>query len=124
LFGADIDANAIEVAQAAVRAAGLSKDIRLQAAPVKQLKIQAEYGCIITNPPYGERLGEQTEAETVIRELAPVVAAHPTWSTFVLSPSKTFEHHFGRPASKRRKLFNGRIECQLYQYFGPLRPRK
>jgi putative N6-adenine-specific DNA methylase len=60
----------------------------------------------------------------VIRELAPIFATHPTWSAFVLTSSKTFEHHFAQVAGKRRKLFNGRIECQLYQFFGPLPPRK
>ncbi len=124
LFGSDNDEQAIAVAEAAAKAAGLAKQIRFQVAPVKRLKLQGDYGCIITNPPYGERLGEQKDAETAIRELAPIYAAHPNWSAFVLTPSKTFEHHFAQQASKRRKLFNGRIECQLYQFFGPFPPRK
>jgi putative N6-adenine-specific DNA methylase len=124
LYGYDIDGQAIAVAQAVTKAAGLSKEIKLAVAPVRKLKLQGEYGCLITNPPYGERLGEQKEAEIAIRELAPIFAAHPTWSAFVITSSKSFEHHFAQQATKRRKLFNGRLECQLYQMFGPLPPRK
>lgn len=123
LFGADIDEQAIAVAEAATKAAGLAKQIRLRVAPVKKLNLIGEYGCIITNPPYGERLGDQKDAEMAVRDLAPIFATYPTWSAFVLTQSKLFEQHFAQQASKRRKLFNGRLECQYYQFFGPFPPR-
>ncbi|MBW7461627.1 class I SAM-dependent RNA methyltransferase, partial [Paenibacillus sepulcri] len=85
-------------------------------------KPEGEYGCIITNPPYGSRLGDDTEAEKALRELGHTALYLPTWSFFALSPSKSVEHYFGRNADKRRKLYNGRIECALYQYFGPRPP--
>ncbi|WP_409345653.1 class I SAM-dependent RNA methyltransferase [Paenibacillus sp. MBLB4367] len=119
ISGSDIDSAAIEVAQAAAKAAGLSKELRLEVAPVAKLRPRGDYGCLITNPPYGERLGEREDAEKALRQLGSVTAPLSTWSAFILSPSKQLEHYFGRPATKKRKLFNGRIECALYQYWVP-----
>lgn len=123
LAGSDIDPKAIEVAEAAVKSAGLSGEIRLSVLPAAKARPEGEYGCIITNPPYGERLGDKEEVEKLLRQLGTMMVHLPTWSFFALSPSKQFEHYYGRKADKRRKLFNGRIECQYYQYFGPLPPR-
>lgn len=124
IAGSDIDPKAIEVAQAAAKAAGLAKELKFYVEPVVKARPRSDFGCLITNPPYGERLGEQKEVERVLRQLGQLTGSLHTWSTFVLSPSKQLEHYFTRPADKRRKLFNGRIECQLYQYFGPLPPRR
>ncbi|WP_188989658.1 THUMP domain-containing class I SAM-dependent RNA methyltransferase [Paenibacillus nasutitermitis] len=122
IAGSDIDPGAIDVAEAAVKKAGFARDIKLSVLPVSKAKPQGDYGCIITNPPYGSRLGDDTEAERALRELGHTALYLPTWSFFALSPSKSVEHYFGRNADKRRKLYNGRIECALYQYFGPRPP--
>ncbi|KAA8999839.1 class I SAM-dependent RNA methyltransferase [Paenibacillus spiritus] len=123
LAGSDIDPKAIEVAEAAAKSAGFAKEIAFSVLPAAKARPEGEYGCIITNPPYGERLSDKEEVERLIRQLGGLSKQLPTWSFFALSPSKQFEHYFGRKADKRRKLFNGRIECQYYQYFGPLPPR-
>jgi putative N6-adenine-specific DNA methylase len=115
--GSDIDAHAIELARAAAKAAGLADQLRLSVVPANKSRLTGESGCVITNPPYGERLGTRQEAETAVRQLGALMERHPDWSVFALSPSKQFEQHYGRPANKKRKLFNGRIECQLYQYW-------
>lgn len=122
ISGSDIDPSAIEVAEAAIKKAGLGKEIKLNVLPVTKAKPEGDYGCIITNPPYGTRLGDDEEAEKAIRQLGFTAATLPTWSFFALSPAKSFEHYLGRPADKKRKLYNGRIECALYQFFGPLPP--
>ncbi|GLI05310.1 RNA methyltransferase [Paenibacillus tyrfis] len=119
IAGSDIDRSAIEVAQASAKAAGLGKELSLQTLPVAKAQPLGDYGCIITNPPYGERLGDRSEAERAVRDFGHLYAQLPTWSAFVLTPAKQFEHYVNRPADKKRKLFNGRIECQLYQYFAP-----
>ncbi|WP_018755843.1 THUMP domain-containing class I SAM-dependent RNA methyltransferase [Paenibacillus terrigena] len=124
IAGSDIDREAIDIAYASAKAAGLGQEIKFHTLPVAKIDPQGDYGCIITNPPYGERLGEIDEAEKVMRDLGFVSKKLPTWSFFSICPNKQFEHYFGRPANKRRKLFNGRIECQFYQYLGPLPPRK
>ncbi|MFS0722947.1 THUMP domain-containing class I SAM-dependent RNA methyltransferase [Paenibacillus sp. 1P07SE] len=120
--GSDIDPEAIEVALAAVAKAGFAKELKLQTLPVSQVKLTGEYGCIITNPPYGERLGSEREADRAIRELGDMAEAARSWSVFALSPSREFERDYGRPSHKKRKLYNGRIECALFQYLGPLPP--
>jgi putative N6-adenine-specific DNA methylase len=124
IVGSDIDGSAIDVALAAAKAAGLANQFHFRVEPVAKAQPRGDYGCLITNPPYGERLGEQREAEQALRELGSVTKWLPTWSVFVLSPSQQLEHLLGRRADKKRKLFNGRIECQLAQYLGPLPPRR
>ncbi|MCP3744819.1 MULTISPECIES: class I SAM-dependent RNA methyltransferase [Paenibacillus] len=124
IAGSDIDPNAIQVAEAAVKAAGFAKDIPLKVMPVTKVRLEGQYGVMITNPPYGERLSEQSEVEKLIRSLSRTAAEMKTWSFFAISSTKQFEHYWGRKADKRRKLFNGRIECQYYQYLGPLPPRR
>ncbi|MEK4357012.1 class I SAM-dependent RNA methyltransferase [Paenibacillus sp. FSL M7-1455] len=124
LTGSDIDPKAIEIAQASAKSAGFGRDIAFHVLPAAKIKPEGDYGCLITNPPYGERLSEKDEVEKMIRQLGFTAAQLPTWSFFAISPTKQFEHYFGRKADKRRKLYNGRIECQYYQFFGPLPPRK
>ncbi|CAG7625516.1 Ribosomal RNA large subunit methyltransferase L [Paenibacillus solanacearum] len=119
IAGSDIDPAAIDVAMAAAKSAGLAKELRFSALPVGKARPEGDYGCIITNPPYGERLGDSKEVEKALRQLGSVYVHLPTWSTFVLSPNKQLEHYMGRTADKKRKLFNGRIECALYQFFAP-----
>ncbi|RAU91251.1 class I SAM-dependent RNA methyltransferase [Paenibacillus sp. YN15] len=121
--GSDIDPSAIAVAEAAVKAAGLTGEIQLAVLPVAKARLTGDYGCVITNPPYGERIGDPEEVQRALRQLGALTAGSPSWSSFVLSPSKQMDHYFGRPAAKKRKLFNGRIECALHQYLGPLPPR-
>lgn len=119
IAGSDIDPHAIEVAKAAAKAAGLAREVRLEVLPAAKARPRGDYGVIVTNPPYGERLGDPEEVQKALRELGSVFAGLPTWSAFVLTPSRQLEHYFGRDANKKRKLFNGRIECQLYQFFAP-----
>ncbi|XEC93249.1 class I SAM-dependent RNA methyltransferase [Paenibacillus tarimensis] len=122
IAGSDIDPKAIEVAEASAKKAGLAKEITFRTLPVAKADPAGDYGCLITNPPYGERLGDDREAEKAVRQLGTAAGRLSTWSFFALSPAKSFEHYFGRAADKKRKLYNGRIECGFYQYFGPLPP--
>ncbi len=123
ITGSDIDPGAIEIARAAAKKAGLGGEISFQHLPVNKAVPLGDYGCLLTNPPYGQRLGDDREAETAVRQLGTLAKRLPTWSMFAISPAKSFEHYFGRAADKKRKLYNGRIECALYQYLGPLPPR-
>lgn len=124
ITGSDIDPEAIEIAKAAAKAAGFSKEIKFEVLPAARIRPAGDYGCLITNPPYGERIGEEKEIRRLIAGLGRLSAELPTWSIFAISPTPTFERDFGRKADKRRKLFNGRIECQYFQYLGPLPPRR
>ena len=119
----DHDPAAIRLAERGAADAGVGASIRFRRQEVSQLKSKRSYGCIVTNPPYGERLGETKEVEAVYRELGRVFAPLDTWSIYVLTSNRGFEKHYGRRADRRRKLYNGRLECQYYQYPGPRPPR-
>ena len=81
-------------------------------------------GVIVTNPPYGERIGEVEEIEQMIRDIGQVMENYPTWSVYMLSSMENFEVHYGKKATKKRKLFNGFIRTDLYQYWGQKSKRK
>jgi putative N6-adenine-specific DNA methylase len=122
LIASDIDPRSVELTRANARAAGVELDLQLQTMDVLELKDQREYGVIITNPPYGERLGDRESAEALYDDLADTCAGLPTWSTYVLTSHPDFERFFRRRSDRRRKLYNGRIECTYYQFHGPRPP--
>jgi putative N6-adenine-specific DNA methylase len=123
IVGSDIDREAIQIGLANLKSAGMSKEIKLNVLPVSDIRLDGNYGCIITNPPYGERIGTMPEVEKLTKQLGNIAKQLENWSHFVITPDKEFETRFGRKADKKRKLFNGQIECTYYQYFGPLPPR-
>ncbi len=80
---------------------------------------------VLTNPPYGERLGDASEAASLARTLGQVWQAHPAQGLYAITADADFEQHFGKKAARRRKIYNGMIPCQLYMYFEqPKRERK
>lgn len=119
----DHDPAAIQLSERGATDAGVATDIRFRRQEVSDLKSKREYGCIVTNPPYGERLGDTEEVEAVYRELGRIFAPLDTWSIYVLTSNRWFEKHYGQRAPRRRKLYNGRLECQYYQYPGPRPPQ-
>lgn len=123
IFGSDINPKAVELAQLHAQEAGVEDFVCFKQQNVKDLYSKQEYGFIITNPPYGERLGESREAEYLYTELGRVFSRLNTWSLYLITSNPYFEKRFGRKADKRRKLYNGRLECQYYQYLGPKPPR-
>ena len=123
IFGSDIDAKAADVSQTCARMAGVSGAIRFQRADMRKFTSQENYGFILTNPPYGERLGQEEEVRQIYQDMGKVFRSLDTWSYYVLTAHPEFEKLFGRKADKRRKLFNGRLPCQYYQYLGPKPPR-
>jgi putative N6-adenine-specific DNA methylase len=86
---------------------------------VAKLRSKYNYGYIVCNPPYGERLAEKNDVEILYRQMGEIFKQLDTWSYYVLTSHTRFEKLFNRPASKKRKLYNGRIQCNLYQFFGP-----
>lgn len=124
IIGTDIDDSVLSLARYHRKLAGLDDQIHLQRLPVSELRNSHKYGCIICNPPYGERIGEQKEVELTYREMGKTFGLLDTWSIYILTAYQGFERVYGRKADRRRKLYNGRIECQYYQYYGPRPPRK
>jgi len=106
------------------RQAGLEDIVTFQEQPVSGLRARHKYGYIICNPPYGIRLGEAHEIERLYRDMGSVFKRLDTWSYYILSAHPEFERLFGSKSDKKRKLYNGRIQCNYYQYFGPRPPRR
>lgn len=121
--GFDIDRSSIELAKANAVRAGVAKQLRFTAQAVKDLSSPYQYGYLICNPPYGERLLDDKQIRGIYKDLAKSWKGLKTWSAYVLSPYPGLETSMGRKADKRRKLFNGRIPCTFYQFYGP-RPQE
>jgi len=123
LEGYDISEKAISMARHHAKRAGLEDKIHFQVRDVKDFKNSHKYGAIITNPPYGERMGDQIEAKNLYKLMGSVFGSLDTWSIYVITSFKEFEQAYGKTASKNTKLFNGFLECRFYQYHGPRPPR-
>ena len=93
------------------------KQIRFEVADAGKFHRDSEYGQLVTNPPYGERMLDIREAERLYRIMGEKFSPRKGWSYGVISPDEQFEKCFGRKADKRRKLYNGMIKCQFYMYF-------
>ena len=117
IWGGDIDPKAVRIARANAEKAGVEDLVRFQQADMKNLRCVGQYGQIVTNPPYGERLLEKEEAEALYRAFGQVYRqVPPQWRVLVLTSHPEFERFFGRKADKKRKLYNGMLKCDLYQF--------
>ena len=117
IWGGDIDPRAVDIARDNARKAGVDDCVRFEVADAAKFRRDSRYGQLVTNPPYGERLMERQEAEELYRMLGRVWRTLPEgWRTLVLSSHTEFERAFGRPADKRRKLYNGMIKCDVFFY--------
>ena len=123
LEGYDIDADALSMARYHAKLAGVEKYIHFQQRDIRDFRSSKKYGAIITNPAYGERLGDAGQAAALYQVMGEVFAPLETWSFYILTSHQGFEAAFGRKATKNTKLYNGRLECRLYQYHGPRPPR-
>jgi 23S rRNA (guanine2445-N2)-methyltransferase / 23S rRNA (guanine2069-N7)-methyltransferase len=124
LLAYDIDAETLSLARYHATQAGVADDIHWQQRPFSELRAKAEFGCIITNPPYGERMGDDREIVELYRSFPLVLRRLPTWSHYILSARPDLEELVGQRADRRRKLYNGSIECTYYQFHGPRPPRE
>jgi putative N6-adenine-specific DNA methylase len=122
LQASDRDEGIVRVARENARAAGVERAVRFRAQPAEEFRSDQRYGCLICNPPYGERTGEAAEVEQLYRRLGQAFSRLPDWSVFVLTGHPGFERLYGRKADRNRKLYNGNLKTYLYQYFGPLPP--
>ena len=117
IWGGDIDPKAVAIAQDNARKAGVDDCVRFEVADAAQFHRDSPYGQLVTNPPYGERLLEKKEAEDLYRMFGAALRdLPPKWRVLVLSSHTEFERCFGRPADKKRKLYNGMIKCDAFMY--------
>ena len=117
VWGGDIDPKAVRIARENAVKAGVEDLVRFETADAARLRCQGEYGQIVTNPPYGERMLEKQEAEALYAAFGQAYRSiPPKWRVLVLTSHPEFERFFGRKADKKRKLYNGMMKCELYQF--------
>ncbi len=117
IYAADIDPAAVELARQNAKLAEVDDLIHFAVADARSFASDAPAGRVVTNPPYGERLMEKEEAEGLYRAFGKTFARLPRgWELYLLSSHTEFERCFGRPAPKKRKLYNGPLMCNLFQY--------
>lgn len=124
ISGSDIDHRMVEIAKANSAEAGLGDLIDFKQMQVRDISTKKEYGVIVGNPPYGERIGEKKAVEKMYQEMGQAFAKLDTWSIYIITSHPDFERLYGKPATKKRKLFNGFIRTDYYQYWGKRPPRK
>ena len=118
IMGCDIDARMVEIAKANAQAAGVAGDITFKQMRVQDLRSDKINGVIISNPPYGERLSDDEGVTKLYAEMGQIFEPLKTWSKFILTSDEAFETKYGSQADKKRKLYNGTLKVDLYQYFG------
>lgn len=124
IYGYDIDEETIEIAKENAEIAGVDQYIEFNVLDATQFKSDEEYGFIITNPPYGERLEDKESVQMLYRKLGNAFFRLRNWSYYLITSYDEFEKEFGKQADKKRKLYNGMLKTNLYQYIGPKPPRK
>ena len=114
--GSDIDPEPLELARRHAKQAGMESRVTLRQCDARDLVLPAERGVIVTNPPYGERLGDRKTAQDAAAALGALWRRNPGWTVCAISPESGFERAFGRRAYRRRRLYNGRIECEYMTF--------
>ncbi|MGM9570761.1 MAG: class I SAM-dependent RNA methyltransferase [bacterium] len=123
IHASDIDPQAIELAKENALEAGVDDCIEFSVRPVSQVKPGTEYGVVICNPPYGNRIGEKEELAEIYHTLGRNFRIRRTWSVYVLTAEEQFEALYGQKADRKRKLFNGNIRVDYYQFYGQRPPK-
>ena len=116
IAGSDIDPEAIELARRHIRQAGLGGRIEVEVMDMRDVVLKGEPGAIVANPPYGERIGDRRVAHVVARQLGEFSRRCPGWNVYAFSADMGFEREFGRRADRRRRFYNGRIECEYHMF--------
>ena len=116
-FGSDISPEALEIATGNLKKANVASLAEVKQMDVNDFVVPEEKSIVVCNPPYGERLLDAREAEELCRTMGRVFRLSDRVGYFIISSVENFEELFGRPADKRRKLYNGMVKCQLYLYF-------
>ena len=117
ILGTDIDPATLSIAIANAKKAGVAKYIDFREADATKLSLPCDSGVLVCNPPYGERMLEQRSAQQLMRAFGRHLKFADGWKKYIISSEAEFEHYFGKQATKKRKLYNGRLQCNVYMYF-------
>jgi putative N6-adenine-specific DNA methylase len=116
ILASDIDGRVLKTAKENAVKAGVDEYISFQKQPAQEFTSRKKYGFIISNPPYGERIGEMQQVEELYKSLGDLYNNLNDWSFFIITSHPKFQQLFGKKSDKNRKLYNGRLMCYYYQY--------
>lgn len=116
IYGYDIDEESIDIARENAEIAGVDEYIEFNVGDATQFKSEDEFGFIITNPPYGERLEDKDSVKQLYKELGYAFRKLKNWSYYLITSYEDFEYEFGQKADKKRKLYNGMLKTNFFQY--------
>lgn len=120
VYASDIDEDILDVVYENALRAGVEEHMNIFCADVRKIQKEDRRGTVVCNPPYGERLMTPKEAEELYRDMGRAFSALSPWQIYIITSHPVFERCYGRRADKVKKLYNGMIPCNLYQYFKPL----
>jgi len=117
MYGSDISSRCVDLTLENASKAGMGKHIKVIRSDVAKLRLPSGGGVLVSNPPYGERLMELDRARELYKTLGELYKKVDGWRYFIISSDLDFEKSFGKRADKKRKLYNGMIKCDFFQYF-------
>ena len=118
ILGSDSDPKCVSLAMANARKAGVGKLITFRDGDATKMSLPSDSGILVCNPPYGERMMEQNEAKRLYQALGRHLKFANDWKKYVITSEPEFEHYFGKRCDKKRKFYNGKIQCNYYMYTG------
>lgn len=124
ISGSDIDPEAVELANRHLRQAGLAGKVAFTVGDMRECRLSAERGAFLCNPPYGERLSDRKACETLYREMGLLLRRHPGFTLSAITSHPGFERCFGRRADRKRRFYNGRLECEFMTFGLPAAGKK
>lgn len=123
IVGGDISQRALQIAEFHAKQAGVQNYVKFNLRDARQFVSNNSYGVAVSNPPYGERLGDVETARELARDMGKLYRTLDKWNFYFLSPLDTYERDFGRRADKKRYIFNAGIKCSFYSFNGPKPPK-
>jgi len=124
IYASDVNMKNLNAAIENAEEAGVDDCINFRVSDFRDLELKDDFGVLISNPPYGERLSEEHQVKKLYRLMGKKLKPLKTWSHYFLTSFKEFEDEYGKKSDRKRKLYNGKIETWYYQYYGPRPPRK
>jgi len=124
IYASDISAKDIEAAKENAEEAGVEDCIEFRQADFKEIEYENNYGIVISNPPYGERLDTEHIVRGMYIAMGNIFRRLDTWSAYFITSYEEFERVYGKKADRNRVLYNGRIKARYYQYYGPRPPKE
>nr|MDK7631505.1 class I SAM-dependent RNA methyltransferase [Globicatella sanguinis] len=121
LLGTDIDHRMIEIAKQNALEAGVADSIQFKQMQLSDYVPDKEFGILIANPPYGDRLLDEEKVHELYRQMGKIYRQMPTWSKYILTSDENFETYYGEKATKKRKLYNGALKVDYYQFWSTVK---